>query len=84
MDKSQLSENSVDLFLLDLGVFFVYIYSTLSVTVGIFSKDQGIPGSVHICNGVLDITAASLQVLLIHQLLEKVRTLLNITCTIKL
>jgi len=70
-DKSQASESSVDLFLLDLGVFFVYIYSTLTVTVGIFTTDQGIPGNVHIFNGVFEIAAASLQVLLIHQLLDK-------------
>ena len=74
-NKSQGLDNSVDLFLLYLGVFFIYVYSTLTVTVGIFGTDHAIPGSVHICNGVIEIIAASLQIILIHQLLEKVQSI---------
>ena len=72
-DKTTSSENSVDLFLLDFGIFFVYIYGCLTTTVGVFTVDDDIPGSLHIFNGVLDITASSLQVLFIHQLMEKVK-----------
>jgi len=70
-DKSNSSENSVDLFLLDFSIFFVYIYGTLTASVGVFSTDERIPGSLHIFNGLLDITSASLQVVFIHQLIEK-------------
>ena len=71
-DKLQGSDNSVDLFLLYLGVFFIYVYSTLTVTVGVFTKDDAIPGSVHIFNGVIEIIAVTLQIILIHLLLQKV------------
>ena len=72
-DKSQGADNSVDLFLLYLGVFFIYVYSTLTVTVGIFTEDDAIPGSVHISNGVIEIIAVTLQIIMIHLLLQKVR-----------
>ena len=71
-NKSQGLDNLVDIFLLDLGVFFIFVYSTLTVTVGIFTTDHGMPGSVHISNGIMEIIASSLQVVFIHQLLEKV------------
>jgi len=70
-ERVQGPDNSVDLFLLYLGVFFIYVYSTLTVTVGIFTEDQAIPGSVHISNGVIEIIAVTLQIILIHLLLQK-------------
>jgi len=71
LEKSKTSDNSVDLFLLDLGIFFVYVYSCLTIIVGVFTANDSMPGSVHISNGVLDILACSLQVILIHQLLDR-------------
>ena len=71
-DKSTASDNSVDLFLLDFGVFFIYIYSSLTITVGVFNIDPDIPGSVHVFNGVIEIIAVTFQTILIHQLLIKV------------
>ena len=71
-DKSQRSDNSVDLFLLDFGVFFIFIYSSLTITVGVFNIDASIPGSVHVLNGVIEIIAVTFQTILIHQLLLKV------------
>jgi len=70
-DKSTASDNSVDLFLLDFGVFFIYIYSSLTITVGVFNIDPDIPGSVHVFNGVIEIIAVTFQTILIHQLLIK-------------
>ena len=64
-------ENTVDLFLLDFGVFFIFIYSCLTITVGIFSPNHSIPGSVHVINGVVEIIAVTFQTILIHQLLLK-------------
>ena len=63
--------NTVDLFLLDFGVFFLYIYSCLTITVGLFNPSQPIPGSVHVINGVTEIMAVTAQTVLIHQLLLK-------------
>ena len=72
-EKSQGSDNSVDLFLLYLGVFFIYVYSCLTVTVGVFTEDDAIPGIVHIFNGVIEIIAVTLQIIIINLLLQKVK-----------
>ena len=74
-EKSQGSDNSVDLFLLHLGVFFIYVYSSLTITVGFFTEDDAIPSIVHIFNGVIEIIAVTLQIILIHLLLKKVNNL---------
>ena len=71
-EESATKDNGVDLFLIDFGVFFIYIYSSLTITVGLFNIDPAIPGSVHILNGVVEIIAVTFQTLLIHQLLIKV------------
>ena len=71
IDKKHPQENTVDLFLLDFGVFFLYIYSCLTITVGLFNPSQPIPGSVHVINGVTEILAVTAQTVLIHQLLLK-------------
>jgi len=70
-EKSQGSDNSVDLFLLHLGVFFIYVYSSLTITVGFFTEDDAIPSIVHIFNGVIEIIAVTLQIILIHLLLKR-------------
>ena len=70
-ERKTTPENTVDLFLLDFGVFFVFIYSCLTITVGIFSANHSIPGSVHVINGVVEIIAVTFQTILIHQLLLK-------------
>ena len=70
-ERKNPQENTVDLFLLDFGVFFVYIYSCMTITVGLFTTSHSIPGSVHIINGVTEILAVSFQTVLIHQLLLK-------------
>ena len=57
---------------MDFGVFFIYIYSSLTITVGVFNIDPDIPGSVHVFNGVIEIIAVTFQTILIHQLLIKV------------
>ena len=71
-DRAARAENGVDLFLLDFGVFFIFIYSSLTVTVGVFNIDPAIPGAVHVINGVVEILAVTAQTILIHQLLLKV------------
>ena len=71
-EESATKDNGVDLFLIDFGVFFIYINSSLTITVGVFNIDPSIPGSVHILNGVVEIIAVTFQTLLIHQLLIKV------------
>ena len=71
-DLAARAENGVDLFLLDFGVFFIFIYSSLTVTVGVFNIDPAIPGAVHVINGVVEILAVTAQTILIHQLLLKV------------
>ena len=70
-EKKPPRDNAVDLFLLDFGVFFIYIYSCLTITVGIFNPNHSIPGSVHVINGVVEIIAVTFQTILIHQLLLK-------------
>jgi len=62
---------SIDMFLLNFGVFFIYIYSCLTITVGVFNIDTSIPGCVHILNGIMEIIAVTFQTILIHQLLIK-------------
>ena len=71
VDLSNL-DNSLNVFLLLLGIFFVYVYSCLTITVGVFTKDHAIPGGVHIANGVLELVAVTLQIILIFILLAKV------------
>ena len=82
-DKNSV-DNSVDLFLLDFGVFFIYIYSSLTITVGVFNIDPDIPGSVHVFNGVIEIIAVTFQTILIHQLLIKVNVSLLCNITLNL
>ena len=71
VDPSKL-DNSLDIFLLLLGIFFVYVYSCLTITVGVFTNNHAIPGGVHIANGVLELVAVTLQIILIFILLAKV------------
>ena len=71
VDLSNL-DNSLNVFLLLLGIFFVYVYSCLTITVGVFTNDHAIPGGVHIANGVLELVAVTLQIILIFILLAKV------------
>ena len=71
VDLSNL-DNSLNVFLLLLGIFFVYVYSCLTITVGVFTNDHAIPGGVHIANGVLELVAVTLQIILIFILLTKV------------
>ena len=59
-------------FLLKLGVFFVIVYTCFTITVGVFTNDHVIPGGVHIANGVLELVAVTLQIILIFILLAKV------------
>jgi len=71
VDLSNL-DNGLNVFLLLLGIFFVYVYSCLTITVGVFTNDHAIPGGVHIANGVLELVAVTLQIVLIFILLAKV------------
>ena len=64
--------NSLNIFSLLLGIFFVYVYSCLTITVGVFTNNHAIPGEVHIANGVLELIAVTLQIILIFMLLAKV------------
>ena len=70
-ERKHKEENTVDLFLLNFGMFFVFVYSCFTITVGVFSTNHSIPGSVLVTNGVIEIIAVSAQTILIHQLLLK-------------
>jgi len=70
IDQSNV-DNSLNIFLLLLGIFFVYVYSCLTITVGVFTNNHAIPGGVHIANGVLELIAVTLQIILIFILLSK-------------
>lgn len=70
-EKTNHADHSVDLFLLDLGVFFVYIYSCLTIIVGIYGKNEDIPGGILTADGVLTMLTATCQIILSHQILQK-------------
>ena len=70
--KTTKMEQGLNIFLLMLGVFFVYIYSCLTITVGVFTTDHHIPGGVHVANGVFELMAVSLQIILTCILMTKV------------
>ena len=72
-EKTNHADHSVDLFLLDLGVFFVYIYSCLTIIVGIYGKNEDIPGGILTADGVLTMLTATCQIILSHQILQKVQ-----------
>ena len=71
-------ENTLDLFLLDFGVFFIYVYSVFTITVGVFNTSHSIPGIVLSTNGVIEIIAVTFQTIFIHQLLMKTIESVNI------
>ena len=70
-ERGHKEDNSVDLFLLNFGMFFVFVYSCFTITVGVFDTKNSIPGSVLVINGVIEILAVTAQTVLIHQLLLK-------------
>ena len=43
-----------------------------TMTVGIFTSDNAIPGAVHISNGVIEILSVTLQIIFINLILQKV------------
>ena len=61
-------QNSVDLFLMDFGVFIIYVYNCLLITVGVSNISNVSVGIVYIINGVMEILAVTLQTILVHQL----------------
>ena len=70
-ERKHKEDNTVDLFLLNFGMFFVFVYSCFTITVGVFDTKHSIPGSVLVINGVIEIIAVTAQIILIHQLLLK-------------
>ena len=72
-DKKHPQENTVDLFLLDFGVFFVYIYSCITITVGLFNNILSFSNTVLVVSGITEIIGVTFQTILIHQLLCKGR-----------
>ena len=70
-ERGHKEDNTVDLFLLNFGMFFVFVYSCFTITVGVFDTKNSIPGSVLVINGVIEILAVTAQTVLIHQLLLK-------------
>ena len=78
IDKKRPQENTVDLFLLDFGVFFVYIYSCITITVGLFNNILSFSNTVLVVSGITEIIGVTFQTILIHQLLCKGRFKKNI------
>jgi len=73
VEKTDPEETSVDVFLLNLGGTFSYVYMCFTITVGVFTTDlEDVPGSLHIINGVVDIVQVTMQIVLINLLLKKV------------
>ena len=67
-------ENGFNMFLIILGVFFVFVFSSLTINVGVLVEQEdghAIPGGVHIANGVVELVAVTLQILLISLLMTK-------------
>jgi len=73
VDKTEPEETSVDVFLLNLGGSFSYIYMCFTVVVGLFTTNiVDIPGSLHVVNGIIDILQITLQIVFTNMLLKKV------------
>ena len=67
-------DNGFNTFLIILGVFFVFVFSSLTINVGVLVEQKeghAIPGGVHIANGVVELVAVTLQIVLISLLMTK-------------
>jgi len=59
--------------LLRFGATFVFIYSTFSIITGSFMNDvEDFPYQLHIVNGTIEILQVFLQIIFIHNLMDKV------------
>jgi len=58
--------------LLRFGSTFVFIYSTFTIIAGLFMKNEEFPYQLHIANGVIEIVQVFLQIIFIHNLMDKI------------
>ena len=83
-DKPSLERDSYDgeRFLLNCGVFFIFLYNCLTTAVGAQGKHDNLANDdkrlIHVFQGILETMAAAIQTLFIHQLSIKVCIIIGV------
>ena len=70
--KTKEEESSLDIIVLNISSFFMYLYACLTLIVGFATFDEEIPSELIIINGMVDIIHVTCQVTFLLHLLQKV------------